>query len=60
MQMPDKKYRHDELQDMLQDVASSAIFKDAIAEKKRMTIIEFLAIVASEMKTQEKDYQDHL
>jgi len=58
--MVEKKYRYDDLKDMLEDVVSSEIFNNAIAEKKRMTIIEFLAIVASEMKTQEKDYQDHL
>jgi len=52
----DKKYRYDDLKDMLQDVLQSEIFNNAIAEKKRMTITEFLNIVASEMKEHEVEY----
>jgi hypothetical protein len=55
------KYKTDDLREMLREVAGSQIFNnamDANLEKNvKMTITEFLAVVASEMKIAEADYK---
>jgi hypothetical protein len=57
----EKKYRTDDLQDMLRDVQRSPTFQNVmkanLENQVRMTIMEFLALVAHVMKDYEKQYQ---